>query len=695
MFPGARRQLPLRALLAAGAFAALAGAFRGGALVPRCATGASPTGRAQPTSPNYCVTLIPAPGLDFVTATLVLQPSATPFGAAVTREGRPRYELSASIAGLPDPATLGPYHAYVAWAYTLAMDSAVKLGQVRNGDNALGELARDQFRVVITAESSAQVRERSGRIVVRGTSPAARTLAHRDLTTAFTPGVLGTAMQSEMPDMPDAFVPGSGVDVHRLPAARTPINVQLRSGDTLTLTASMLRRRIAGHDLVLYGYNGQVPGPTLRVTQGATIIVKFHNAIDLPSAVHWHGVRVEARYDGAVGISQPAVPPGGEFTYVVRFPDAGVFWYHAHEREDIQQESGLFGNIVVAPRATARSDPRREELIALSDLSLTATGIDPYGAAHPTHALMGRYGDLLLVNGAPSYALRVMRGEVVRFLITDASNARVYNLSFAGARMKLVATDQSAFARESWVESIVIAPAERYVVDVRFDSAGTFAFTNRVQALDHPSGTIYPEVDTLGSVTVERDAAPVSADFARLRVNAPAGSLSRYRAYVDSAPAHLLELEMRVHGLPAATMNMLTGVSIPVDWNDGMGAMNREATGAQVAWALRDPATGRENMDIDWRFPLGALVKVRIYNDPDAPHPMDHPIHVHGQRMLLLARNGVPNAFLAWKDTILIPAGEVDDVLIEMSDPGRWMLHCHIAEHRASGMMMAFQVDST
>ena len=142
-------------------------------------------------------------------------------------------------------------------------------------------------------------------------------------------------------------------------------------------------------------------------------------------------------------------------------------------------------------------------------------------------------------------------------------------------------------------------------------------------------------------------------------------------------------------------MNMLTGVSVPVDWNDGMGAMNAEATGVQVSWVLRDGDTGRENMDIAWRFPLGARVKVRVFNDPNGPHPMDHPVHVHGQRMLLLARNGVPNAFPVWKDTILVPAGEIDDLLIEMSNPGRWMLHCHIAEHRAAGMMMAFQVDST
>jgi len=149
---------------------------------------------------------------------------------------------------------------------------------------------------------------------------------------------------------------------------------------------------------------------------------------------------------------------------------------------------------------------------------------------------------------------------------------------------------------------------------------------------------------------------------------------------------------MRLATLPASS-NMLTGASVPVEVNDGMPSMNQMITPRDVTWILKDPDTGAENMDIHWRFASGALAKIRIYNDALGPHPMAHPIHVHGQRMLLLSRNGVPNANLVWKDTILVPAGETDDVLLELSNPGLWMLHCHIAEHRASGMMMSFEVN--
>ena len=123
--------------------------------------------------------------------------------------------------------------------------------------------------------------------------------------------------------------------------------------------------------------------------------------------------------------------------------------------------------------------------------------------------------------------------------------------------------------------------------------------------------------------------------------------------------------------------------------------MNGDVTADNVTWVLRDPATSAENMAIHWRFGLGTTAKIRIYNDPVGPHPMDHPIHVHGQRMLVLSRNGVPTENFVWKDTVVIPAGQIVDVLIDMANPGRWMLHCHIAEHREAGMMMAFDVDSS
>jgi FtsP/CotA-like multicopper oxidase with cupredoxin domain len=86
-------------------------------------------------------------------------------------------------------------------------------------------------------------------------------------------------------------------------------------------------------------------------------------------------------------------------------------------------------------------------------------------------------------------------------------------------------------------------------------------------------------------------------------------------------------------------------------------------------------------------------VKIRLDNAAGSDHEMYHPFHVHGAgRFLVLARSGVPEPNLVWKDTVLVRAGEVVDILLEVDNPGRWMAHCHIAEHNESGMMFSFDV---
>src|SRR5690606_38349578 len=99
--------------------------------------------------------------------------------------------------------------------------------------------------------------------------------------------------------------------------------VRLEDGDTLDLTAMLVRRTLYGKSYIMYGFNGQYPGPLIRVKQNSTIIVRYRNELDMPSSIHWHGVRLENRFDGAVGVTQGAVQPGGSFTYEVHFVDAG------------------------------------------------------------------------------------------------------------------------------------------------------------------------------------------------------------------------------------------------------------------------------------------------------------------------------------------------------------------------------------
>jgi FtsP/CotA-like multicopper oxidase with cupredoxin domain len=131
-----------------------------------------------------------------------------------------------------------------------------------------------------------------------------------------------------------------------------------------------------------------------------------------------------------------------------------------------------------------------------------------------------------------------------------------------------------------------------------------------------------------------------------------------------------------------------------IEWEDDMVEINRLTTPANMRWKLIDKATGAENAAIDWRFRVGDQVKLRLLNEMAGDHPMHHPFHVHGAgRFLVLSRDGVVEPNLVWKDTVLIRTGETVDILLDITNPGLWMAHCHIAEHHESGMMFSFNVD--
>src|SRR5262249_44993949 len=150
----------------------------------------------------------------------------------------------------------------------------------------------------------------------------------------------------------------------------------------------------------------------------------------------------------------------------------GVYWYHPHIREDYGQEMGLYGNILVEPAGDDYWPAvHREVALTIDDVLIEHGKIAPFGD-ETTYAAMGRFGNVMLVNGAVSPTLAARRGEVVRFFLTNTANTRVFNVAFAGARMKLVGGDSGRYEREELVDSIVLAPSERAVVDVLFEEAG-------------------------------------------------------------------------------------------------------------------------------------------------------------------------------------------------------------------------------
>jgi FtsP/CotA-like multicopper oxidase with cupredoxin domain len=584
---------------------------------------------------------------------------------------------------------------------------------------------------------------------------------------------MGKEMTSPADDFP--------TDIAGLPDASAPRVVELSHGDQFDLRISPVAKQLGSAKVRMLAYNGSVPGPTLRVRQGSELIIHAVNEGDLEATVHWHGLRLDNRYDGTAHTQAP-MPVGGRFTYRLTFPDPGVYWYHPHIREDYGQEMGLYGNIIVLPTSSDYWPPaNREVTLTLDDVLVVDGRLAPFSRSESSYTAMGRFGNVLLANGEVDPSSTAKHHEVVRFFLTDTANTRVFNVGIRGARMKRVGGDSGHYEREEFVDSVIIAPSERAVVDVLFDQVGEVVVEHRTPGRTYVIASIL--------VSDETAVPELSASFDTLRTNAdmqivreqiapdlerepdkrlalvaememggpvvPSGATLVYYCPMHAdvvqdkpgkcpvcgmkllaraaeptgfaCPMHPEVRSAHADRCPKCGMKLVPSYPVPeatssehhhhpggggaqqashsdatsprrfpagIEWEDDMVEVNRMTTPANMRWKLIDRASGAVGMAIDWRFRVGDRVKIRILNEMDSDHPMHHPFHIHGAgRFLILARDGVVEPNLVWKDTVLVPTGQTVDILLEVTNPGLWMAHCHIAEHHESGMMFNFAVE--
>ncbi len=553
-----------------------------------------------------------------------------------------------------------------------------------------------------------------------------------------------TAVSESDRDDHDAFPTGAA----GLPDATSTPTIELSDGDVVDLRVTPVGKQIGDSRVRMLAYNGSIPGPTLQVRQGCELVVNAGNDGDLETTVHWHGLRLENRFDGTHHTQDP-IPVGGTFSYRISFPDPGVYWYHPHIRQDYGQEMGLYGTIVVEPTEPDYWPPAHRELtVTLDDILLTEGAVAPFSRTTTTHTAMGRFGDVLLVNGDPNLKLSAAAGEVVRFYLVNTANTRVFNVAIPGARMKLVGGDSGRYEQEEFVGSVLLSPSERVVVDVRFGEAGlvmmehhtpdrVYPLAEFTVATDPAIASLADQFDTVrtnadmvaerGRITAKLAADPdkTIAFVAEMDLDGPEPAslytCPMHPEVTSTEPARCPDCGMKLlpahRGTPPLTGHDLAGNGlhapdaeqhghpIPhhasqspaagdgVEWEDDMVEVNRMTTPANMRWILVDRGTGDRNHAIDWHFRVGDQVKIRLINEMDSDHPMHHPFHVHGAgRFLIMARDGVVEPNLVWKDTVLVRRGETVDILLDVTNPGLWMAHCHIAEHHESGMMFNFHV---
>jgi FtsP/CotA-like multicopper oxidase with cupredoxin domain len=408
----------------------------------------------------------------------------------------------------------------------------------------------------------------------------------------------------------------------------------------------------------IWGYDGTVPGPVLRLKRGERLTRTFVNELPQPTTVHWHGIRIDNRMDGVPHLTQAAVEPGAEFLYDFTVPDAGTYWYHPHSRTWEQLARGLYGALIVEETEPVAVD--RDEVLLIDDWRLAEDGnlAGNFGNMHDmSHA--GRLGNWLTVNGDGDLRMPVKRHERLRLRLVNTANARVLSVELRKMAGWVVALDGQPLDTPEPMEKLTLAPSQRadLIVDV-IAAEGEEAFIASAEGDNGYAMVTFPVEGTARDSRLDEPAPLPSNDLAAL------GDLEK---------ARIVPLAMQGGAMGRMEGAMMGGRMM------GM----RDLVQNGKVWAFN----GVADMPHD---PLvtasaGETIVIRMVNETAWPHA----IHLHGHHFRQVMADGTAGPL---RDTLLVNRGETANVAFVADNPGDWMLHCHMVEHSDTGMMTWLRV---
>jgi len=422
------------------------------------------------------------------------------------------------------------------------------------------------------------------------------------------------------------------------------------------LDAAQRELELAGRRATVLSYNGGVPGPTLRLRPGDHLQVTVVNRLTAPTNLHVHGLHVSPEGNG----DNPfvSIGPGETFDYDYRLAEdhsPGAYWYHPHLHGLAADQvfGGLYGAILVEDDQTVPST--RERLMVVSDLTLDADG-----HIRPTTrrvAMMGREGELLLVNGQLNPQMSARPGERERWRVVNACTSRYLRLALPGQQLQLLGIDSGALTRPLDIEEVLLAPGNRadLLVTMR-------AGTSELRTLGYDRGSMgmmgmmgsstarSSRAQTLAALTIEGSATPSQPDVPD-----------------RPGPADLREQEL------ARRRELTLGM--------GMGM------GMGMGFTIDGKEFDHERTDQSVR--AGTVEEWTIRNTA----PMDHPFHLHVWPMQVVEQDGAPVGRPTRRDVVNVPAGGQTVVRIAFDTfTGRTVYHCHILDHEDAGMMGVIEV---
>lgn len=424
------------------------------------------------------------------------------------------------------------------------------------------------------------------------------------------------------------------------------------------LEAAAGSHEVAGRRATTLGYNGGLPGPTLRIRPGDTLRIELVNRLEEPTNLHVHGLHVSPQDNGDNVFV--VVEPGDSFSYEYRLREdhpPGVYWYHPHHHGMVADQlfGGLYGAIIIED--TDAIPATRERVMVVSDINLDASGqiLTP----STMEQMMGREGSLVLVNGQAAPVLEARPGERERWRVVNACSARYLSLRLDGQQVQLLGRDSGRAAESLDVEDVLLAPGNRADLVV---TARRGRSVLRAEPFDR--GGMMGAM--MGGGSPSRSGR--SVDLATLEV--------RGSTQPELAPLPRQATPRDLRGSQVSRSRVLT-------FQMGMGGGMMGGGGSQ-GMSFTIDGNKFDAARVDQNVTVGTIEEWTIRNDS----PMDHPFHLHVWPMQLIRDKGESVETSSWLDVVNVPArGEVA-VRIAFDDfGGRTVYHCHILDHEDRGMM--------
>ncbi|MDF9392836.1 multicopper oxidase family protein [Methylococcus capsulatus] len=426
------------------------------------------------------------------------------------------------------------------------------------------------------------------------------------------------------------------------------------------LEAKIAPVNINGTIANLQTYNGYFPGPTIKVKKGDILKVHFKNSLPYTGVndmgmprdmtnLHTHGLHVSPAGNADNVLLHFLSGETFDYEYDLSLHRGGnLNFYHPHVHGNVAEQvwAGQAGALEVADEGTVLSG-YETHILVLKDITLNGGAPEAHTSAD---FMNGKEGDTMLVNGQVNPVLAMRPGQVQRWKIVNASNARFYKLSLASHSLQVVGTDGGLLDKPYAQSTVLLSPGER--VDVLVKASSTKGYY-KLQSLPYNRGAGQSANQQITLMTVNvtgsslNQSLPATVDSSAVRLSVPVNAVTRQ-----------ITLSMGMMGSGSATIN-------------GIAFSDTEA------YTI---TSGRETYEV-WE----------IYNHS----MMDHPFHQHVNPAQVISISGGDSAYNslytttpAWKDTVIVPAMGSVRLLVPVKDyAGTTVFHCHILEHEDMGMM--------